>query len=107
MQPQPGRAAGQQPAAAHGQDDDVRRDRELLEELQRDGRLPDDGDIFTFIVDLARAIGATTVVEGVETVAQAALVTALGCDRAQGYLVSRPLTERDTAAFLGLDPAAG
>ncbi len=71
------------------------------------GRLPDDADIFAFIVDLARAIGATTVVEGVETAEQAAAVAALDCDLAQGYLVSRPLTAWDTAVFLGLHPDGG
>ena len=66
-------------------------------------RLPDDVDIFAFIVDLARAIGATTVVEGVETHDQLALVTDLGCHEAQGYLISRPLTPEQVASFVGLD----
>ena len=39
----------------------------------------------------ARTLRMTTVAEGIETAGQAALITALGCDRGQGYLYSRPL----------------
>ena len=42
-------------------------------------------------VRVARALRMATVAEGIETTAQAALVTALGCDRGQGYLYCRPL----------------
>ena len=42
-------------------------------------------------VRVARMLHLATVAEGIETTAQAALVTALGCDRGQGYLYCRPL----------------
>ena len=42
-------------------------------------------------VRVARTLRMTTVAEGIETAGQAALITALGCDRGQGYLYSRPL----------------
>ena len=63
-------------------------------------RLPGGEAMVAFIVELARAIGATTVVEGVETRDQLDAVTRLGCDQAQGYYLSRPLTAGATARYL-------
>jgi diguanylate cyclase (GGDEF)-like protein len=63
-------------------------------------RLPGDQPMFSFIVELARAIGATTVVEGVETREQLDQVTELGCDQAQGYYLSRPLTPEAATTYL-------
>jgi diguanylate cyclase (GGDEF)-like protein len=39
---------------------------------------------------IARSLGLVTVAEGVETAAQADILRSLGCDKAQGYLLSRP-----------------
>lgn len=57
--------------------------------------LPDDSEdmvIVQAIVDTAHALGLSVVAEGVETEAQRALLTAIGCEEAQGYLFSQPLT---------------
>jgi EAL domain-containing protein (putative c-di-GMP-specific phosphodiesterase class I) len=62
--------------------------------------LPADRPMVEFIVELARAIGATTVVEGVETAEQLALIRGIGCDQAQGYFLSHPLAAQDVAPFL-------
>ena len=43
------------------------------------------------ITSMAHALGHTLVGEGVETVEQASLLAALGCDFAQGYLFARPM----------------
>jgi len=43
-------------------------------------------------VKVARSLGMSTVAEGIETEAQAAVVRRQGCDKGQGYLYSRPLT---------------
>jgi EAL domain-containing protein (putative c-di-GMP-specific phosphodiesterase class I) len=51
-------------------------------------------------VMVASSLGMSTVVEGVETEAQAALVRQLGCDKGQGYLFSRPLEAHDLSAWL-------
>lgn len=40
---------------------------------------------------VARSLGMTTVAEGIETVEQANVAHAQGCDKGQGYLYSRPL----------------
>ncbi len=63
-------------------------------------QLPDDRPMVEFIVELARAIGATTVVEGVETAEQLAVVRSIGCDQAQGFYLSHPLAAQDVGPFL-------
>lgn len=63
-------------------------------------RLPADQPLVEFIVELAHAIGATTVVEGVETREQLDAVRRVGCDQAQGYFLSRPLAPADVVPFL-------
>jgi EAL domain-containing protein (putative c-di-GMP-specific phosphodiesterase class I) len=42
----------------------------------------------------------STVAEGIETEAQAAVVRQLGCQRGQGFLFSKPLAAADIPAWL-------
>ncbi|WP_294289728.1 EAL domain-containing protein, partial [uncultured Sphingomonas sp.] len=42
-------------------------------------------------IDLAHALEMEVVAEGVETPATLALLTVMGCDMIQGYLISRPI----------------
>jgi sensor c-di-GMP phosphodiesterase-like protein len=51
------------------------------------------------LVNVGRELNMTTVAEGIETAAQAALLESCGVDQGQGYLVSRPLP---ISAFLDL-----
>ena len=51
-------------------------------------------------VMVARTLGMISVAEGVETAGQAALLRALGCRQAQGYLFSRPLDGEALQAWL-------
>lgn len=51
-------------------------------------------------VMVANSLGMSTVVEGIETEAQAALVRQLGCGKGQGYLFSRPLEACALSAWL-------
>jgi EAL domain-containing protein (putative c-di-GMP-specific phosphodiesterase class I) len=44
------------------------------------------------IIELAHGLGLRTVAEGVETEEQWRLLAELGCNYAQGYLISRPAT---------------
>jgi diguanylate cyclase (GGDEF)-like protein/PAS domain S-box-containing protein len=56
--------------------------------------LPEDTDstaIAHAIVQMAHSLGLTVMAEGVETPAQQACLTALGCDELQGMLISPPL----------------
>jgi diguanylate cyclase (GGDEF)-like protein len=48
-------------------------------------------EVVRTIVQLARNLGHGVIAEGVETEGQLALLQNLGCDLAQGYLISRPL----------------
>jgi EAL domain-containing protein (putative c-di-GMP-specific phosphodiesterase class I) len=71
-------------------------DRSLIRGLPEDG---EDVAIVQAIVDAGHALGLAVVAEGVEGEAQRALLAAMGCDAAQGYLFSRPLPEE---GFRGL-----
>ena len=51
-----------------------------------------DRDIVQASIGLAHDLGLLVVAEGVETVEQLEDLRSLGCDYAQGYLLSRPLT---------------
>ena len=51
-------------------------------------------------IDLAHALDMEVVAEGVETPASLALLSVMGCDMVQGYLISRPLALEALLAFL-------
>jgi EAL domain-containing protein (putative c-di-GMP-specific phosphodiesterase class I) len=57
-------------------------------------RLPDDGlgkTLVTTIVSLAHAFGMSVVAEGVETEEQLGALWEMGCDQAQGFILSKPV----------------
>jgi EAL domain-containing protein (putative c-di-GMP-specific phosphodiesterase class I) len=60
-----------------------------------------DETLIAAIVAMAKALGITTVAEGVETVAQATRVVDLGCDAVQGFLYSRPVRADHVVEVLG------
>ena len=53
---------------------------------------PDDAAITRGIISLAKSLGMRVVAEGVEHAAQLEFLLAAGCEEAQGYLLSRPLS---------------
>ena len=53
---------------------------------------PDDAVIVRSIIDLAHNLGVKVVAEGVEDAAALAMLIDYGCDAAQGYFFSRPMT---------------
>ena len=57
-------------------------------------------EIVSSIISLARGLDATTVAEGIERDEEYAVLRALGCDRAQGYLFYRPTEVEDIAPIL-------
>ena len=60
----------------------------------------DDVTIILSTIELAHNMGLKVVAEGVETQEAWNLLQRLGCDLAQGFLVSRPLSAADMVAFL-------
>jgi EAL domain-containing protein (putative c-di-GMP-specific phosphodiesterase class I) len=60
------------------------------------------GVLLATIIRLVKERGLRTVAEGVETKAQLKRVRELGCDRAQGYLIGRPMLQADMIASLGV-----
>jgi EAL domain-containing protein (putative c-di-GMP-specific phosphodiesterase class I)/GGDEF domain-containing protein len=51
-------------------------------------------------VDLAHGLGLTVTAEGVESPTALALLSAMGCDHAQGYLIARPLPLNELLTFM-------
>ena len=77
--------------------DEVKVDQSFVAQLLDD---PSCGAIVRAIVDLGHALGFTVVAEGVEDRATLEKLAALGADRVQGYLVSRPIPAADVADWL-------
>ncbi len=65
---------------------------------------PDGAAIVAAIVALAKSLNLMTQAEGVETCDQLAYLRTRQCDRVQGYLFSKPLTEGDFQEFLRGSP---
>lgn len=68
--------------------DDLKVDQSFVQHITDDR---DDATIVTAIISLAHSLGLGAVAEGVETTAQLQTLGLLGCDEAQGMLVSEPL----------------
>ena len=56
-------------------------------------------------IRVARALGMTTVAEGIETEGQAALMKALACERGQGWLYGRPMAPEEYERWLAAGAA--
>jgi diguanylate cyclase (GGDEF)-like protein len=52
------------------------------------------------VVGLARSLGITTIIEGIETKEQLEIAKLEGCDEGQGWLFSRAIPDRDIPAYL-------
>jgi EAL domain-containing protein (putative c-di-GMP-specific phosphodiesterase class I) len=86
--------------------DIIKIDRSFLQGLATDG---DNQAIVRLIVALAKSLKLTLIAEGVEEAEQLEFLRALDCDRAQGYLISRPVVPAAIAALClrGERPSAG
>lgn len=58
-----------------------------------------DAAIARALVAMSREMGLSTIAEGIETEAQAAVLLAMGCTHGQGYLYGRPMPARDALTF--------
>lgn len=60
-----------------------------------------DASIIEAIIGLSRALGLSTIAEGVETAEQATALRVLHCDEFQGYFFARPASAEDTEKRFG------
>jgi diguanylate cyclase (GGDEF)-like protein len=77
--------------------DRVKIDRSFVEEMESD---PKAAAIVNTIVALGTTLHLTITAEGVETLAQAQLLSDSGCDQAQGFLLGRPLSAISADALI-------
>lgn len=83
--------------------DQVKIDRSFVEESEHD---PKAAAIVETIAALGRTLRLSISAEGVETQEQARRIRALGCDAAQGYLYSAPVTAEEAARMAEKSNAA-
>ncbi|WP_275712530.1 putative bifunctional diguanylate cyclase/phosphodiesterase [Dechloromonas hankyongensis] len=76
-------------------------DRSFVNDLETD---PDDWAIASTIVSMGRSLRMTVLAEGVEKPEQLTLLRKMGCDMAQGYLFSRPVSAEGMADMLRRQP---
>ena len=78
--------------------DELKIDRSFVMDAAHAGA--DAATIITSTIELAHSMGLRVVAEGVEAPEAWNLLRRLGCDYAQGYLISRPLPAADVPAFV-------
>lgn len=72
-------------------------DRQFVSELETN---PDDAAIVKAVLALGRSLGLEVIAEGIETVEQASILKAFGCQEAQGYLFGKPMPKSEFKALL-------
>jgi diguanylate cyclase (GGDEF)-like protein len=77
--------------------DTIKIDRSFISDLGKNtARTP----IIEAVIEMARRLNMTVVAEGVETEQQAAMLQTQGCEYAQGYFYSRPVSARHCRTLL-------
>ncbi|MCQ3933610.1 MAG: GGDEF domain-containing protein, partial [Gammaproteobacteria bacterium] len=77
--------------------DELKIDRSFVMELPQDR---DDAAIVRSTLDLAHRLGLEVVAEGVESAAALDWLAAHGCERAQGFYISRPMPAESFGAWV-------
>ncbi len=72
-------------------------DRAFVSEV---AKVSNKSEIVTVIISLAHHLRKTVCAEGVETDAQLQFLKDLGCEMAQGYLISQPISAKEIESFL-------
>ena len=72
-------------------------DRSFVKDIETDNN---DADICDVTVLLAHKMGLNVVAEGVETEAQLKFLLSIGCNKIQGFLISKPLSAGQTKEFI-------
>jgi diguanylate cyclase (GGDEF)-like protein/PAS domain S-box-containing protein len=76
-------------------------DRSFVKDIETD---KNDADICDVIVQLAHKLGLDVLAEGVETPDQLKFLFSIGCEKVQGYLISKPLPAAEAEAFIRRPP---
>ena len=71
-------------------------DRTFIEKLSE----PSSWDIVKTILDLGHSADMDVIAEGIETAEQIEMLTRLGCHKAQGFWLARPMSAADISAWL-------
>ncbi len=72
-------------------------DRAFVSDLENN---PQNAGIVEAVVSMGKSLHMHVVAEGVETSAQADILSSLDCDELQGYLISRPMQADEVQAYL-------
>jgi EAL domain-containing protein (putative c-di-GMP-specific phosphodiesterase class I) len=80
---------------------EIKIDRSFVRDMHKD---KNDFMIVRSTIELAHDLGLRVIAEGVEDQATWDLLASLGCDLAQGYLMSRPVPEGDLRRWFTDDP---
>ena len=76
-------------------------DRSFVKDIETD---PNDASICDITVLLAHKLGMEVIAEGVETEAQLKYLLSIGCEKIQGYLISKPLPATQAEHFIRNTP---
>ena len=77
--------------------DKIKLDRSFIHDIEVE---EDAGAIVDIMVEMCRSLRVDCIVEGVETQGQIGVLTAMGCEYIQGYYFSKPLSAKDTNAYI-------
>jgi EAL domain-containing protein (putative c-di-GMP-specific phosphodiesterase class I) len=72
-------------------------DRGFIKDLMTDS---DDSAIVTAVITMAHSLNLKVIAEGVETDEQLQHLKELGCERAQGFLLGRPMPPHEISALM-------
>jgi diguanylate cyclase len=82
---------------------EVKIDRSLISQIDYN---PDSRMIVNSTIQMIHSLGRIAVAEGVESEAVLRLVSQMGCDKVQGYLIGKPMHFRDLWKLLNRPPSA-
>lgn len=79
---------------------EVKIDRSLISQIDFS---PESRMIVNSTIQMVHSLGRSVVAEGVETESVLKLISQMGCDKAQGYLISKPMRFRDLWNMIGIE----